>query len=107
MFEGGQFPFWMRLPKRGFSNFDSKVVYAPVDLGKALERVSGKDITVEALVEAGLAREGALIKIVNGKAKVGRAVAISVHRVTASVKAAVEAAGGSVTELVPREEAAG
>jgi large subunit ribosomal protein L15 len=107
LFEGGQFPFWMRLPKRGFSNFDHKVTYAPVDLAKALERVAGKEITVEALVEAGLAREGALIKIVNGKAAVARAVALKVHRITATAKAAVEAAGGSVTELVPREAAAG
>lgn len=107
LFEGGQFPFWMRLPKRGFTNFDHKVVYAPVDLAKVLERVSGKDITIEALVEAGLAREGALVKIVNGKAKVGRAIALTVHRVTATAKAAVEAAGGTVIELMPREAAAG
>lgn len=107
LFEGGQFPFWMRLPKRGFTNFAHKVVYAPVDLAKALERIPAGDITVEALVEAGLARDGALVKIVNGKAQVGRPVAVKVHRVTATAKSAIEAAGGTVAELSPRETTAG
>ena len=31
-FEGGQFPFWMRLPKRGFSNANHKTTYQVVSL---------------------------------------------------------------------------
>jgi len=53
LFEGGQFPFWMRLPKRGFSNFAHKVEFQAVDLFRAIEAIPGKEITVEALVAAG------------------------------------------------------
>jgi len=99
LFEGGQKPIWMRIPKRGFSNFAHKVRYAPVELGAALTLVTGAEITIEALVDVGLARPGQLVKLVNGKASVTRAVKITVDRVTASVKSAIEAAGGTVTEL--------
>lgn len=104
MFEGGQFPFWKRLPYRGFTNFAHKVKFLAVDFGRALERVKGNDISLNALIAAGLAHEGQLIKLV-GKADVKRKVTVSVHRVTASVKSAVEAAGGTVTELhAPTQE---
>jgi len=104
MFEGGQFPFWMRLPKRGFSNFAHKVTYQPVALSKALELIKGNEITVATLVAAGLADEGAPIKLTGNKtpASVGeltRKLTVQVHRATASVIAAVEAAGGTVTQL--------
>jgi large subunit ribosomal protein L15 len=107
LFEGGQKPIWMRIPKRGFTNFAHQVRYAPVDLGAALTLVSGAEITIESLVEAGLARPGQLVKLVNGKAPVTRAVKVTVDRVTGSVKSAITAAGGTVVELVAREAAAG
>jgi large subunit ribosomal protein L15 len=103
LFEGGQFPFWMRLPKRGFSNFAHRSTYLPVDVTKAIARVKGDTITLEKLVEAGLAHAGQAVKLVGGRAegapKIERKVTVTVNRATASVKAAIEAAGGSVTEL--------
>ena len=103
MFEGGQFPFWMRLPKRGFTNFEHRVSYHAVDLARALQRVKG-DITLESLVEAGLARPGALVKVLGGQAKVDRKLTIAVHKVSASVRAAIEAAGGKITEIAAASE---
>lgn len=105
-FEGGQFPFWKRLPYRGFTNFPYKVKFLAVDLGRALERVKGNELSLAALIAAGLAHEGQLIKLV-GKADVKRKVTVAVHRVSGPVKAAVEAAGGTVTELhAPTQEGA-
>ncbi len=98
LFEGGQFPFWKRLPRRGFSNFDHKVVYRAVDLARALTRVEGDVIDLNSLAAVGLCREGELIKLV-GKAEVSKAVKVNVHRVTRSVAERVTAAGGTVTEL--------
>lgn len=106
MFEGGQFPFWMRLPKRGFSNHGHKVVYQTVDLARALARVSGKDLSIEALVKAGLANAGEAIKLV-GKAEVKGKYSVTVNRVTAGVRSAIEAAGGSVTETDRASDQAG
>lgn len=108
LFEGGQKPLWMRLPKRGFSNFHHTARYQPVQIGKVLELVKAGKVDLDALVDAGLARPGAVVKLVGGRGeiKVERKLAVTVNRVTASVKAAVEAAGGTVTEL-DRQQAAG
>ncbi|MBA3708153.1 MAG: 50S ribosomal protein L15 [Planctomycetes bacterium] len=103
LFEGGQFPFWMRLPKRGFSNHEHKVTYQTIDLARALKRVKGKELTLETLETAGLINAGTRVKIVGGRAegavKVERAVSIVVNRVSGPVKAAIEAAGGTIKEL--------
>ena len=105
LFEGGQFPFWMRLPKRGFSNFAHKVSFQAVDLHRAVEAIKGKEITVEALIAAGLARKGAVLKLTAGRLpasdkKIARAIKVTIHRATASARALVEAAGGSVVETM-------
>ncbi|MBA2482370.1 MAG: 50S ribosomal protein L15 [Planctomycetes bacterium] len=102
MFEGGQFPFWMRLPKRGFSNHEHKVTYQTIDLARALTRVKGKELSIETLAKAGLIKAETRVKIVGGRSegavKVDRAVSITVNRVSGPVKAAIEAAGGTVIE---------
>ena len=97
-FEGGQFPFWMRLPKRGFSNVNHETKYQVIPLARAAARVDGDTISVDALVAAGLAKKGELIKLVSGTA-VESKLTIQVHKVTGSVKQAVEAAGGSIEVL--------
>lgn len=104
LFEGGQVRFYMRLPKRGFSNSAHRVVYQPIDVRAALELIKGQELTVAKLVEVGLVKEGVPIKLTGGRAPGGagelkRKISVQVHRVTASVKAAIEAAGGTVTEL--------
>jgi large subunit ribosomal protein L15 len=93
------------LPYRGFTNFEHKVKFLAIDLGRALERVAGNEITLDSLVAAGLAKPGQLVKIC-GKAEVKRSVKVSVHRLSAPAKAAIEAAGGSVTEILLVQEGA-
>jgi large subunit ribosomal protein L15 len=99
----------MRLPKRGFSNFAHRVSYLAVDVAKAAKSIKG-EITVEALVAAGLAHEGQRIKLVGGKAAgsstVDRKLSVRVNRVSGAVKAAIESAGGTVVELDLQEQAA-
>jgi large subunit ribosomal protein L15 len=97
----------MKIPKRGFTNFRHKKTYQVLPLARVLSRVEGDSIDLEALVAAGLANANESIKIVS-PVEVDRKVTISIHRVTASVRAAVEAAGGSVVELdkAPAAEAA-
>lgn len=100
LFEGGQMPFWMRLPIRGFSNHRHRVSYLAVKLDRAVERVEG-DLTVDALIAAGLAKKNDRIKLVSGEG-VSKKVNVQVHRVTASVRKAIEAAGGKVEEIDAR-----
>jgi large subunit ribosomal protein L15 len=110
-FEGGQLPIYRRLPKRGFWNPFRKV-YAPVNLGalaKAIEAGrldAAKPITEEALWEAGLVsgRKVAGVRLL-ATGEIGRAITITVSGASAAAKAAVEAAGGSVTTTVAPKEA--
>lgn len=99
-FEGGQTPMQRRLPKRGFQNIN-RVEYIPFNLGRLEEFVqkSGNNVLdVETLVAAGIAKASDKIKVL-GNGKLTSKVNIKVHAISASAKAAVEAAGGSV-ELV-------
>jgi large subunit ribosomal protein L15 len=104
-FEGGQLPIYRRLPKRGFVNHFRKE-YAPVNLG-ALDAAiaSGKidgaqPITEATLYAAGLAssdKDG--IRLL-GDGSISRVITITVSGASAAAKAAVEAAGGTVTTTV-------
>ena len=99
-FEGGQTPMQRCLPKRGFQNIN-RVEYIPFNLGRLEEFVqkSGNNVLdVETLVAAGIAKASDKIKVL-GNGKLTSKVNIKVHAISASAKAAVEAAGGSV-ELV-------
>jgi large subunit ribosomal protein L15 len=104
-FEGGQLPIYRRLPKRGFHNHFRKE-YAPVNLGAldaAIEagKIDGSQpITEETLYAAGLAsndKDG--IRLL-AEGTISRAVTITISGASATAKAAVEAAGGSVTTTV-------
>ena len=100
-FEGGQRPRQRRVPKFGFKNFNRKE-YTGINLGKLQELVDKGVVTdtvnLDILVENRLANKNDLVKILGGgelKAK----LKISVHKFTASAKAAVEKLGGEAITL--------
>ena len=104
-FEGGQLPIYRRLPKRGFKNI-FRTAYAPVNLGtieRALEsgKLEAGSIDEAALEKAGLVR---LAKVAGvrllGRGTISTAITVTVSGASASAKAAVEAAGGTVTTTV-------
>ena len=96
-FEGGQLPLLQRIPKlKGFTN-PFRVEYTPVNLD-ALSALGVSDVTFEVLVENGLVRKNGLVKIL-GRGTVSGALNVSAHGFSASAKSAIEAAGGTVTEL--------
>ncbi len=96
-FEGGQMPLQMRLPKRGFKN-PNRVEFVPFNLGR-LQEIADKynlsAITVENLVEKGLARKNDRIKILGG-GELSAKLDVTVHAISAGAKAAVEGKGGNV-----------
>ena len=97
-FEGGQLPLMQRIPKlKGFTN-PFRVEYTPVNLA-ALEALGAEEVTPQTLVEAGLVRPKALVKIL-GQGSLSRPVKVSAHAFSKSAEAAITAAGGSV-ERVP------
>ncbi len=107
MFEGGQKPLWMRIPKRGFSNYLHKNRFQSIRIDVALKNIDGDTIDAERLADAGLVRGETPIKLIGGRGeyKVERKLTVKLDRVSASVRQAVEAAGGSVTETLPAQAA--
>jgi large subunit ribosomal protein L15 len=104
-FEGGQMPFSQRIPKLpGFKN-PFKKVYAVINLSKLSRFADGTKVDAQTLVEAGLARAGAEIKIL-GAGRMKRKLRVETHAISNSAREAIEKAGGSVTVLKQKEEAA-
>ncbi len=100
-FEGGQMPLQRRVPKFGFTNINRKD-YKGVSLAKLQELVDKKvikdSVTFEALVENRVVRKGDLVKIL-GTGELKASLKVSVHKFTATAKAAIEAAGGEAINL--------
>lgn len=98
-FEGGQMPLMRRLPKRGFSN-PTRLDYCAVNVGKLECFADGTEITLDLLKEKGLYSRGKYggVKIL-GCGDLTKKLVIKVNSVSASAKAKIESAGGSV-ELV-------
>ncbi len=96
-FEGGQMPLYRRLPKRGFTNRNTKeIVSINVDRLNVFE--DGETVTISALVEKGVIsnpRDG--VKVL-GNGTLEKKLAVKVTAVSAGARAKIEAAGGSVEE---------
>ncbi len=98
-FEGGQLPLAQRIPKlKGFKN-PFRVEYVVVNLD-ALEAVEGNEVTPDTLRAKGLVHKHGLVKVL-GRGEVSRAVTVRAHAFSASARAAIEAAGGTVEGLPP------
>lgn len=103
-FEGGQMPLHRRLPKRGFNKFNRKS-WNEINLGalqKAVEEgklKSGQAVDNAALVEAGILRRPKDGLRLLGAGELKAKLSLTVNHATASAKAAVEQAGGSVSVI--------
>ncbi|MGH1467999.1 MAG: 50S ribosomal protein L15 [Bdellovibrionales bacterium] len=92
-FEGGQMPLVRRLPKFGFTNAKFKKTYDLVSL-EQLNKFDG-DVTLEVLREAGLVHPKGKVKVLV-KGELTKAVNVTVHKISASAKKAIEDKGGKV-----------
>ncbi|RSX52849.1 50S ribosomal protein L15 [Bifidobacterium goeldii] len=97
-FEGGQLPLYMRLPKlRGFKN-PFKKQFQVVNVAALAELYpNGGEVTVEDLVAKGAVRGGFPVKVL-GDGDIAVALTVKGAKASASAKAKIEAAGGSVSE---------
>ncbi|PAF55389.1 50S ribosomal protein L15 [Mycoplasmopsis agassizii] len=94
-FEGGQNPWFRRLPKRGFNNVNH-VEYQVVNLGVLNERFENKTvIDIELLVKERLANRTLPVKLLN-KGSLEKSFTIKVNAASEAAKEAVKKAGGSV-----------
>jgi large subunit ribosomal protein L15 len=88
-----------RLPfKRGFTNI-FKVEFAPVNLFR-LDSFSANDIvSPETLAAAGIIKSPSLPVAILGHGELKHPLVVKAHRFSASARAKIEQAGGSVEEL--------
>ncbi len=109
-FEGGQMPFYRRVPKRGFNNI-FRVERAEVNLGRLQSAIdtkkidASKDITIVELAIAGLVRASDTAVRLLGNGELIAKVNITVNGASASAVVAIEKAGGKITTLdTPKSE---
>jgi large subunit ribosomal protein L15 len=95
-FEGGQMPLWQRNPKFGFKNANFRTRYEIINL-ETLSKFDG-DVTPETLQAAGLVKKGEPVKVL-GRGELTKSINVKAHKLSASAKAAIEKAGGSVEVL--------
>ena len=95
-FEGGQMPLQRRLPKRGFVSL-TRYDTAQVRLSD-LQKLPVDSIDLLALKQAGVIPAAALTAKVILCGEISRAVKLQGLLATKGARAAIEAAGGSITE---------
>lgn len=99
-FEGGQMPLQRRLPKFGFKNIN-RIDYVGINLDtiqKLVDKTKTTEITLDLLIKNGLASKTDVVKIL-GRGELSAKVDIKVQAFTATAKKAIEAKGGSATEV--------
>ncbi|KAB2859232.1 MAG: 50S ribosomal protein L15 [Flavobacteriales bacterium] len=99
-FEGGQMPLQRRVPKFGFTNVNRKE-FKGINLDSLqflVDNKKVKEITIDVILENGLASKNDKIKIL-GRGELKAKLDVTVHAFSATAKAAIEAAGGSANTL--------
>ena len=94
-FEGGQMPLYRRLPKRGFTNRNTKEIVA-INISELERFRSGSTVTIEKMIEVGLIknpRDG--VKIL-GNGEFTKKLNVQANAFSASAKEKIEALGGTV-----------
>lgn len=100
-FEGGQMPLQRRVPKFGFNN-PFRVEYKVVNLDtlqELAEKFETQEIDHQFLVSHGIiSNDRKLIKVL-GRGEIKQALNVRLNKFSASAKSAIEAAGGTITEV--------
>ncbi len=92
-FEGGQMPLYRRIPKRGFTNINTKEIVS-INVSALNRFEDGAEVTIDTLLENGViknARDG--VKIL-GRGEITKKLNVKVTAFSESAKEKIEAAGG-------------
>lgn len=111
-FEGGQWPLYRRIPKRGFNNI-FRVEYTPVNImhlarGVAEGKLTEPAIDLQSLKKAGILPKNAEAWKLLGKTD-GKSVSLSgkkivAHAASESARKLAESAGASVEVIAPKSK---
>lgn len=93
-FEGGQMPLYRRLPKRGFTNRNSKTIVG-INVS-ALEAFENEAVvTVESLMEIGIVKNPQDGVKILGNGEITKKLTVKANAFSEGAKAKIEAAGGT------------
>jgi large subunit ribosomal protein L15 len=98
-FEGGQMPFYRRMPKRGFTNARFRTDYTVINVGAFDAFSDGETVDLEAVLGHGLVSLNTPLLKVLGNGECSRKLTIRAQKFSKSAQAKIEAAGGSVVLL--------
>ena len=93
-FEGGQMPLYRRLPKRGFTNRNSKTIIG-INVSALEQFENDTVVTVETLLESGIVknpRDG--VKIL-GNGELTKKLTVKANAFSEGAKSKIEALGGT------------
>ncbi|NPA93326.1 MAG: 50S ribosomal protein L15 [Chloroflexi bacterium] len=94
--QGGNLPFFRRLPfKRGFTPIN-RVEYNEVNLERLADFPAESEVTPEVLADLGIISEPKKPVVILGCGEITVPLKVKVHRISKSARAKIEAAGGSV-----------
>ena len=96
-FEGGQMPLYRRIAHRGFSNYPFKKEFVTVNVKLLEEKFSAGDtVNKESLIAKGLLDSAEKLVKILADGELTKKLTVEVDKVSASAKAKIEKAGGSV-----------
>ena len=95
-FEGGQIPLYRRVPKLKHFTIVNPKHFTIVNLDQLSNLPEGTEVTLESLIDAGIVTQNDGALRILGRGEVTVALTIRAHSTTASAKAKIEAAGGTV-----------
>ena len=97
--QGGNLPFYRRLPfRRGFVNI-RRIEWSEVNLASLASFAPNSEITPDSLCQAGLVRDVRRPVVLLGEGEIAMPLTVRLHRISRGARAKVEAAGGTV-ELI-------
>ena len=98
-FEGGQFPIYRQLPKRGFNNKRFATVYATVNVSDLNKFEDGAVVDLDALIAARIIRKEFDGLKVLGNGEITKKLTVKAAKFSATAKEKIEAVGGSAEEV--------
>jgi large subunit ribosomal protein L15 len=98
-FEGGQFPIYRQLPKRGFNNKRFATVYATINVSDLNRFEDGAIVDIQTLIDARVIRKSLDGLKVLGNGEITKKLTVKAAKFSAAAKEKIEAAGGSCEEV--------
>jgi large subunit ribosomal protein L15 len=98
-YEGGQMPFYRRVPKRGFTNARFRVDFTVINVSSLGDFADGSVVDLDAVVKAGLVGlEAPRLKVLGG-GELKRKLTVRAAKFSKSAAEKIQAAGGEVVVL--------